>query len=81
MEETSIMDQSAFDKLFRKNVPHILEKIFLSLDFVSFKKSHEVCKEWKVLLLSKSVKEKTEKILRKIRKKSKIVYGFIGMAM
>ena len=70
-----------FDKFFTISVPHILEKIFLSLDFVSFKKSHEVCKEWKVLLLSKSVKEKTEKILRKIRKKSKIVYGFIGMAM
>ena len=30
----------AFDKLFTKSVPHILEKIFLFLDFESFKKEN-----------------------------------------
>ena len=31
------MDSCAFNKLFNKSVPHILEKIFLSLDYASFK--------------------------------------------
>ena len=44
----------AFDTLFTKNVPHILENIFLSLDYESFKTSLEVSKVWKRHLTSDS---------------------------
>ena len=63
------MEHSAFDKLFTTNAPHILEKIFLSLDYVSFKKSHEVCKDWNGFLLSRSTQDKAMKILIKNREK------------
>ena len=39
--------------LFAKNVPHILEKIFFSLDYESFKKCVKVSNYWSVLLTSK----------------------------
>ena len=44
----------AFDTLFTKNVPHILESIFLSLNYESFKTSLEVSKVWKRHLTSDS---------------------------
>ena len=50
-EET--MDPCAFDTLFSKSVPHILEKIFFSLDYASFKNCLEVCSEWNGLLTTK----------------------------
>ena len=46
------MDTCAFDKLFSKNVPHILEKIFLSLDYESYKTCMEVSSVWNKLLVS-----------------------------
>ena len=48
------MDKCAFDTLFAKNVPHILEKIFLSLDHKSFRQCREVCQTWKKLLSTES---------------------------
>ena len=51
------MDRVPFNKLFTKSVPHILEKIFLSLDYASFKKCKEVNRVWHELLTSKSFKE------------------------
>ena len=42
----------AFDKLFSKSVPHILEKIFFSLDYESFKQCLEVSETWNKLLMS-----------------------------
>ena len=41
-----------FDRLITKNVPHIHEKIFFSLDYESFKKCLEVSKSWNDLLTS-----------------------------
>ena len=41
-----------FDTLFSKNVPHILEKIFLFLDYKSFKTCREVNSEWSEFLAS-----------------------------
>ena len=38
MDNRKIEAPCAFDRLFKRNVPHILEKIFLSLDYESFKK-------------------------------------------
>ena len=53
----------AFDKLLEKNVPHILEKIFFSLDYNSFKASQEVCTAWRELLSSHSYEQKARKML------------------
>ena len=43
---------SAFATLLNRTVPHILEKIFLSLDYESFKTSMEVDKNWRGHLTS-----------------------------
>ena len=51
-------DVPAFDKLFSKSVPHILEKIFLSLDYKSYKACLEVNTSWKELLASESYQKK-----------------------
>ena len=49
------MDSCAFDILFTKNIPHILEKIFLSLDFESFKQGRNVSKAWNEIFTSESL--------------------------
>ena len=51
-------DTSAFSKLFTKNVPQIFEKIFLSLDYTSFRNCHEVCNAWSEVLMTESFKIK-----------------------
>ena len=50
------MDISPFDLLFKKNVPHILEKIFLYLDYESYKSCLMVDKTWNHFLTSESFK-------------------------
>ena len=49
-----------FDKLLTKSVPHILEKIFFSLDYESFKICHEVSNSWKELLTSVPFQKKAQ---------------------
>ena len=56
MEAQKTMGECGFDKLFTKSVPHILEKIFFSLDYASFKTCMEVNTVWQELLTSKSFK-------------------------
>ena len=51
---------TGFDKLLNKNVPHILEKIFLSLDYDSFMKCHKVCNAWSELLGTESFKRRSK---------------------
>ena len=46
------MDPSYFGNLFSKHVPHVLEKIFLSLDYKSYKKCLKVNNEWDRVLTS-----------------------------
>ena len=58
-----MVDESDFDKLLNKNMPHILEEIFLSLDFQSFKNCHRVCKAWNGFLSAKSLHQKAKKLL------------------
>ena len=41
-----------FDDLFRRNLIHILERIFQSLDFKSLKRCFEVCHQWNHFLNS-----------------------------
>ena len=43
-----------FDRLLTRNVPHILEKIFFSIDYASFKKCLEVSKSWNDILKTES---------------------------
>ena len=50
------MDISPFDLLFKRNVPHILEKIFLYLDYESYKSCLMVNKRWNQFLTSDSFK-------------------------
>ena len=49
-----------FDQLFNKNIPHILEKIFLSLDYKSFKRCHEVCKAWREIVENESFRRRSK---------------------
>ena len=62
----------SFDTLFTKNVPHIMEKIFLSLDPASFKACLDVSKSWNEVL-TKSLKRKYFAMLDPI-----IIYTFEG---
>ena len=48
----------AFDLLLSKSVPHVLEKIFFSLDYESFKNCQEVCNGWKKSLTSERFQRK-----------------------
>ena len=41
-----------FDTLFERNLTHVLETIFFSLDNASFKNCLEVCRGWQGLLTS-----------------------------
>ena len=52
----------AFDKLLKINVPHILEKIFLSQDYESFKSCLKVSNTWKILLTSESLQKKVKSL-------------------
>ena len=49
--------KSAFDMLLTRNVPHIHAKIFLSMDYDSFKSCLMVSKTWNQLLTSQSFKK------------------------
>ena len=54
----------AFDKLFVRNVPHILENIFFSLDYKSFKTCAEVSKVWAELLVSETFCRKAKSLFQ-----------------
>ena len=60
MDTKDTSGSCAFDKLFTRNVPHILEKIFLFLDYESFKSCLMVNKTWNKLLMSDSFQKKAE---------------------
>ena len=64
MDVGETVDSSAFDKLFKRNVPHIVEMIFLSLDFESFLRCLKVSKEWNKLLTSASFKMKCRSVFQ-----------------
>ena len=59
----------AFDTLLIRNVPHILEKIFLSLDYESFKKCLKVSTTWNELLMSGSFLSKRASVFHEGIKK------------
>ena len=59
-EENNAKTEEIFGKdayaLFTESVPHVLEKIFFSLDYESFKTCKEVSISWNKLLTSESFK-------------------------
>ena len=56
-------DQCGFDLLFSKNVPHILEKIFLYMeDYDSFKACQDVCIAWRALFSSEAFKKRAREL-------------------
>ena len=57
--------QCAFDTLFTNSVPHLLEKIFFSLDYTSFKSCLEVKNTWNELLTSKSFLQRARTLFKK----------------
>ena len=54
----------AFNMLFTRSVPNIVEKIFLSLDYESFKNWMEVSKSWNNLLTSEHFQLMGEPVFR-----------------
>ena len=53
-----------FVPLFSSSFPHILEKIFFSLDYESYKNCLEVCNEWKGVLTSDRYKTKGRSVFK-----------------
>ena len=58
-------DCKGFDILFARNVPHILEQIFLSLDLDSFMRCQEVNNTWKQSLRTETIKTKAKTVFHK----------------
>ena len=54
--------KSAFDMLFERNVVHILERIFLSLDYKTLKNCIQVCKQWNQSLLTDHFSMKVKEV-------------------
>ena len=49
-----------YGELLPRNYPHILEKIFLFLDYESFKICFKVCTTWRELIISELLKRKAK---------------------
>lgn len=52
------------ETIFKRNVPHILEKIFFYLDFDSYNRCRDVSCEWKELLMSKHFCKRAKSVYR-----------------
>ena len=65
MDKGEITGPCAFDMLFRRNVPHVLEKIFFSLDYASFKTCLKVSKTWHGLLTSERFQKRGKCVYQK----------------
>ena len=69
----------SFETVFNKSVPHILEKIFFSLDYDSFMECKEVCKAWNDLFSSEHYKRRSEKMLvEKMENEQKLCNASFG---
>ena len=66
MNISEATEPCAFNKLFTKSVPHILEKIFFSLDYKSFKICKEVSNSWNDLLTLESFKRMGKSVFREV---------------
>ena len=59
--------------LFTKNIPHVHEKIFLSVDYASLKSCQRVCKAWRELLTSEPFQRKVESVYPEEVKRERIL--------
>ena len=64
MDKEETIASCAFDTLFTRNAPHILEAIFLSLDYESFHSCLMVNKTWNQLLTSESFKKRGKQVFQ-----------------
>ena len=55
-----------FKPLFTRSVPHVLEKIFISLDIDSFLSCRRVCRELNQLLSSPAYQRQMKKMLARV---------------
>ena len=60
-----------FDSLFAKNVPHILEGIFFSLDLDSYKTCREVSKTWRELFSTARFCKKAKELALEMKRSKK----------
>lgn len=65
MSSKVTLDICAFEKLLKRNVPHILETIFFFLDLESFVNCRKVNKEWNRLLTSETYKVKCRTVFQR----------------
>ena len=61
-----------FETLFNKSVPHILEKIFFTLDYDSFLACSKVCKTLNDLLSSEPYQRRSNEMLEKKKKNEEV---------
>ena len=67
------MSPCEFDRLFRRNVPHIFESIFFFLDYDSFLACRDVCRAWNELHSSEPYQKKAKILLEeKINNEEKL---------
>ena len=64
---------SAFDALFTKSVPHILERIFLSLDYESLKSCLEVSITWMEIIKSRSFHKRAKYLFQEEISKDEVI--------
>ena len=67
-----------FDRLFTRDVPHILEGIFNLLDYDTFMTCRNVCKAWNELLSSEPYQKIAENLLRKKRGRAWLDCDVVG---
>ena len=65
-----------FDTLFQKSVPHILEKIFFSLDYDAFVTCRKVCKTWNSLHVSKPYQKRSKTLLEEKKRNEEMLCQF-----
>ena len=79
MEPIENVIPSAFDSLFKRNVPHILEAIFFSLDHKSFMTCMRVNKTWRGLLSTARYQRQLGELIKK-QENGKKLYKAVGNA-
>ena len=81
--KSKAMANCEFDRLFTRSVPHILERIFFSLDHDSLKACQKVCKAWNELHSSEPYQQKAKELLEEKLHNEKMLFHFStkGMAL
>ena len=73
---TSHLGPCEFDRLLAKNIPHVLENIFFSLDLDSFNKCGKVCSTWNELFSTESFRKKAKNLAYQMRQNKRKLLEF-----